>query len=89
MKFGYIFKEARGRATQVDYAERLGVTQTYLSQIETDKRRPSFDLLDKLAKESTQTVAAIVVKSIGEEDVTSGSLVYFGRIQNELVEYLT
>jgi transcriptional regulator with XRE-family HTH domain len=41
---------------QKDFAERLGVSNAYMSQILNGRRRPSFDLMCKIAAESDQAV---------------------------------
>jgi transcriptional regulator with XRE-family HTH domain len=39
------------RLTQSETADRLGVSKSFLSEIESGKKTPTLDLLDKYAKE--------------------------------------
>ena len=41
---------------QAKFAERLGVSDAYMSQIVNGKRRPSFDLMCRIATVSDQSV---------------------------------
>ncbi len=52
MEFGTIIKETRKKKniSQGSFAESLGISQTYLSLIEKNKKKPSFDLLDEISK---------------------------------------
>jgi transcriptional regulator with XRE-family HTH domain len=49
LNLGETARELRDRSglSQVDAAERLGITQVHLSNIETNKARPSQDLIEK------------------------------------------
>lgn len=48
---GSLIKEARKskKITQVVLAKHSGITQTYLSQIETDTKTPTIEVLNTLA----------------------------------------
>lgn len=52
MKSGAVIKEFRlkKKISQKDFSELLEISQTYLSQIEGDKRTPSMDLLHDIAE---------------------------------------
>lgn len=47
-----LLKQARlaARASQEEFAERLGITRVWLSQLELGKRSPGIETLDSLAK---------------------------------------
>ncbi len=49
---GSVLKKARERRklTQAALAKKVGVHQVTIARIETDERRPSMDLLQRLAK---------------------------------------
>ena len=51
MKPGSIIKEVRKKKniSQGELANKLNISQTYLSQIESDKKIPSMDLLQNLS----------------------------------------
>ena len=49
--FGETFKKARNSISQIYVAEKLGVTQSYISQIECGSKRPSLDFVDRANKE--------------------------------------
>ncbi len=51
MKVGSVIQEIRRKKniSQGDLAKQLNVSQTYLSQIESDKKTPSMDLLQEIS----------------------------------------
>jgi len=54
MNIGHSIKTIRKERTnlnQSDFAQQVGITQTYLSLIESGKKKPSTDILEKIAKE--------------------------------------
>lgn len=53
MKLGKAFKLARSRRnlTQKDLAERLGVSENYLSLLENDRRDPSWSFICRLCED--------------------------------------
>lgn len=52
MKIGNAIKILRLKESllQQEFAERIGITQTYLSQIELGHKKPSMELLENMAK---------------------------------------
>ena len=50
---GYIIKCVRKFHLQQgrELAQKIGISQSYLSEIESDKKAPSLELLEKLSKE--------------------------------------
>ncbi|MBE0649654.1 MAG: helix-turn-helix transcriptional regulator [Bacteroidales bacterium] len=52
MKIGVTIKSLRKEKgiRQVDFAEKCGISQTYLSQIENDERNPTLDVLERISK---------------------------------------
>lgn len=51
MKIGATIKKLRKekKITQIDFAERCGISQTYLSQLENDERNPTVDVLERIS----------------------------------------
>ena len=51
------------------FADRVGVTQAYLSALEADKRKPSLDLVERMATELGVPPGALLSFDIGAGDV--------------------
>ncbi|MCM8710501.1 helix-turn-helix domain-containing protein [Clostridium sp. SYSU_GA19001] len=58
-------KEARQKAglTQNQLAIKVGVSQIYISYIENNHKTPSFDLLERIAKELHTSVKSLIEDS--------------------------
>lgn len=58
-------KEARQKAglTQNQLAIKVGVTQIYISYIENNRKTPSFDLLERIAKELHTSIKNLIEDS--------------------------
>jgi transcriptional regulator with XRE-family HTH domain len=50
MNYGKIIRRLRASNRQTDFAERLGITQTYLSLLESGQKKPSLSLLEGLGR---------------------------------------
>ena len=52
MQVGTVIREIRmkKKISQGDLANRLNISQTYLSQLEKNKKTPSMDLMEKIAE---------------------------------------
>lgn len=61
MDIGNIFVELRGNNTQQKFAESIGISRTYLSYIENNRKSPSIKTLEKLAE---LTGTKLVVKLV-------------------------
>lgn len=59
----------RMKQTQSIFAECVGITQTYLSQIENGKKKPSTDLLEKIAQYVDLPMPILFWNCITEQDV--------------------
>jgi XRE family transcriptional regulator, regulator of sulfur utilization len=70
-------KERLPHLTQGEYASTIGITQTYLSQIESGKKKPSTDLLEKIAKDFDMPLPIIFWYGIEEQDVRESKKEYF------------
>ena len=57
------------KLTQVSLAEKVGITQHYLSQIETGNRVPSQKIIDKICSELNVPVAYLTFMSVERADV--------------------
>lgn len=45
-----MLKAERGNMTQKDFAEKIGLSRSYLSELESGKRSVSVDTLEKIVK---------------------------------------
>jgi transcriptional regulator with XRE-family HTH domain len=63
-----VIREHR-KKTQTDVSRRLKVSQTYLSQIETEKREPSTEMLRKLCKYYKVPPIVVHWMAVEEKDV--------------------
>lgn len=59
----------RKRLGQKTLAAACGVTHTYLSQVENNRKRPSPDLMDALARELEVPVPILYFLSMDDQDV--------------------
>lgn len=75
MNIGKTIKELRKAAglNQHQLGETSGITQTYLSLIESGVRNPHFDTIKAIATGLKTSVAAIYVQSIDADDLKVGS----------------
>lgn len=60
--------------TQIKAASKAKITQTYLSQIESNQKNPSNDVLEKLSKVYKVPVAIFYFKAMDESDVLKSKL---------------
>lgn len=54
---------------QETFADQIGVTQPYLSQLENGRRDPSMSLLRRISEELEVSVPGLILLSMEEEDV--------------------
>ena len=54
---------------QIKACEGIGITQTYLSQIETNKKNPSIDVLDKIGEFYEIPMPVLFWFSLSGEDI--------------------
>ncbi len=72
MNIGQAVKQVRKTKgmTQVTFCKKLGITQTYLSQVESGaKANPSMALLNKVSKISNVPLSVIMWLSVEEKDI--------------------
>ena len=71
MKIGEIIREERKRLgfRQIDFAMKLGITQTALSQIETGDNQPSISTQNKVSEIVGVPLYVLQFKYLTEEEV--------------------
>ena len=71
MNIAYALKESRKFKgwKQIEMAEKVGISQTYLSQIETGAKKPSTTLIEKFCKVLGVPIQMIFSLGMDESDV--------------------
>jgi transcriptional regulator with XRE-family HTH domain len=71
MHIGKIIKEVRleKALTQTELAQKSGISNAYLSQIESEKQEPSLDTLEKISEVLDTPVYILFFKAINEENI--------------------
>ena len=72
MNYGETFKQIRMHVVQDGqsaFAKSLGITQSYLSLVENDKKKPSIDLLERLANRCQIPLSVLLLETIIEKDI--------------------
>jgi transcriptional regulator with XRE-family HTH domain len=89
MKFGPTIKNLRSRQSinQQVLADRIGVTQTYLSLLESDRKPPSINLINSLSKELKIPASILVYLTLNKDEVPKNKHDAFNKI-NPLIEDL-
>ncbi|MEX2411385.1 MAG: helix-turn-helix transcriptional regulator [Candidatus Paceibacterota bacterium] len=89
MKFGSTIKQLRSRQgiNQQVLAERIGVTQTYLSLIESDRKTPSINLINSLSKELKIPPSILAYLTLNKVEIPNNKHETFDKI-NPLIEGL-
>lgn len=79
MNIGKAIKELRGDIclSQKDYASRIGVTQSYLSQIENGQKKPSMELIEVISEDLGKPLAILLWFSLDESDVSDEKVEVF------------
>jgi transcriptional regulator with XRE-family HTH domain len=72
-----IRKERTPHLNQSEFAKLIGITQTYLSQIETGAKTPNISVLDTISKEFEIPLPIIFWLGINEEDIAEDKRGYF------------
>lgn len=82
MKLGEIISSTRKSKgyKQGFIANKIGVTQTYLSQIEKDKKEPTLSLLKKIASSLEIPLPIMFFLALEEEDIPEKKREIFGEI---------
>nr|WP_294946397.1 helix-turn-helix transcriptional regulator [uncultured Mucilaginibacter sp.] len=71
MNLGSVIKDIRKKKgqTQVEFANACGITQTYLSQIESNLKEPNLSTLKSISEELGMPLPILFFLSINEDDV--------------------
>lgn len=67
MNIGFMIKEARGNLSQIEFAKKIGISRSYLCEIEKNRKSPSVKTLSKLAKAMEKELKLEFVKKPTEE----------------------
>jgi transcriptional regulator with XRE-family HTH domain len=89
MRIGHTLRKLRKDRglRQLKAAAEIGISQTYLSQIEGDLREPSIDILKKFSSYYNIPVPVIFFSSLSEEDVAENKLPAY-RILRPIIDNL-
>jgi transcriptional regulator with XRE-family HTH domain len=79
MEIGNAVKAIRKKRneTQCNFAKQVGITQTYLSQVENGHKKPSMDVIEKIASATDTPLPILFWFGITEDDVESAKLDMF------------
>jgi transcriptional regulator with XRE-family HTH domain len=66
--------------TQDEFAPICGITQTYLSQIETNQKDPNLSVLKTIAEKLSVPLPILFFQSITEDDVQPAKKEFFNAI---------
>ena len=84
MNYGTIIKHIRKdilNLNQNEFAENIGITQTYLSQLEGNKKTPSTQVLENISSQSKYPMSVLLWLSMTEEDVPKSRVEFFRAIK--------
>lgn len=73
-------RKATGKR-QTETAQRIGLSQTYLSQIETGSRVPSMEVIEMLCKEYNTPLAVMMWRAVEEKDIDKRKLVHYRNVK--------
>lgn len=82
MNLGNVIKNIRKKSgqTQVEFAEGCGITQTYLSQIESNSKEPNLSTLKSISDKLELPLPILFFLSITEDDVSSNKIDAFRKL---------
>ena len=91
MNISKALKEARKRTilNQKEFADKLGISQTYLSLLEAGKKTPSMDLIQVYSELLKTPVAIFLFKAMTDKDVHPSKKKVFNQLQpviNNLID---
>jgi len=76
------------KMNQQDFSKSIGITQTYLSQIETGIKTPRVIVLQKISVEFEIPLPIIFWLSLSEEDVVTRKREYFNLLKPSIDEMI-
>jgi len=94
MKLGYALREARMKRfpnkemKQYEIADKVGVSGTYLSQVELGRKEPSFELIKKLCEVYKIPPAVLLWLAIEPKDVDKKKRQAFESIKGPLTNLI-
>lgn len=73
MNLGLVIKKIRQdrKQTQIEFATDCGITQTYLSQIESNSKEPNLSTLKQIGRAVEIPLPILVFLSLDKEDIDS------------------
>ncbi len=90
MDLGSTIKKIRKQKglTQGEFAPICGITQTYLSQIETNQKEPNLSILKTIAEKLSVPLPILFFQSITEDDVQPDKKEFFNAISPSVKEII-
>ncbi|MFZ2432506.1 MAG: helix-turn-helix transcriptional regulator [Lutibacter sp.] len=74
---------------QGNFCEKLGITQSYLSSIENNKKKPSVEVLEKIAETVGMPISILFWFTVTEEDVDKTKLEMFKLLKPSIDKLVT
>ncbi|OQP64771.1 hypothetical protein A3860_18610 [Niastella vici] len=90
MNLGNTISQLRERKgmNQGKFAEILSITQSYLSQIENNKRLPNIALLEKIGEELSTPLPFIFFLAMDEKDVPENKRTHFKVLEPVIKKFI-
>lgn len=91
MKVGDAIKSIRKerRLNQSDLATQIGISQTYLSQIETNQRNPNLSILETIGHKLEIPLPVIMFLAIDEMDVSEDKREVFNSVNPIMKDFIS
>lgn len=80
----HLRKERTPQLNQSEFAKLIGITQTYLSQIETGSKKPSIKLFETISDQFKIPIPIIIWLSITDDDISKDKIEYYRFIKPQL-----
>ena len=72
--------------TQLEFSIKIGISQTYLSQLENDNKKPSTELLERIAEFVKVPLPVLLWSCVTEKDVVKKSRLEAFRVLKPVVD---
>ena len=91
MNLGNTISQLRERKgiKQGQMADTLEITQTYLSQIENNRKLPNIALLEKISKELSTPLPFLFFLSLDEQDIPGNKIAHFRLLEPMLKKFIS